>query len=144
MKTYKKNIKRVLLFCILAACTISFISCEKEQKKYDGEAQLAFANTSYKITATAQTSSITIPIQLIADKAIAATGTVTIDPKSTSANAVSFTPQFTIDPATFSYNLVIGIDYAALNSGKNTIILNLESSIKVAKYYGTTTITITK
>lgn len=144
MRTFRKKIKKVLLFCLMAAFTISFISCEKEQKKYEGEAQLAFANTTYSMKVTAAANTITIPIQLIANSPVNAMGTVSVDPASTCAGSVTFVPEFTIDPATFSYNLVININYATLSTGKNTLILNLASHMPVAKYFSKATVTLTK
>ncbi|MEG0891959.1 MAG: hypothetical protein RR312_08765 [Bacteroidales bacterium] len=144
MRTYKKNLTGILLLCMFAAVTLSFISCDKEEKKYEGGPQLAFASTTYKKTVTVQANSITIPIQLISSSVVHASGTVIVNPTSTCADAINFTPNFVIDPATFSYNLVIGINYAALSKGKNTLVLNLESSMPIAKYYGTATITLTK
>lgn len=135
---------KALLFCAILVFTISLASCEKEQKKYEGDPQLAFSNTTYNATITPQKTSITIPIQLIAKSAVEASGKVNVDPASTCADAVTFNPQFTIDPATFSYNLVISVNYAALKTGKNTLVLDLESSLPVAKYYSTATITLTK
>lgn len=135
---------KALLLSIITVTAISLSSCDKEQKKYEGDPQLAFSSSSYKMTVTPQTTSITIPIQLIASSSMQASGTVTTDPASTGANAISYTPQFNIDPATFSYNLVITIDYAALKTGNNTVILHLESSMPVAKYYSKATITLVK
>lgn len=136
---------KTLFLGAMTVILLTLTSCEKEQKKYEGEAQLAFSNSTYKMSVTAQTASVTIPIQLIADSGMQATGTVSTDPASTCANAVTYTPQFTIDPATFSYNLVISLNYAALQTGNNTLILNLTSSdLPVAKYYSKATITLVK
>jgi hypothetical protein len=144
MRTFRKKMKKVLLFSLMALFTLSFISCEKEQKKYNGEAQLAFANTTYSMKVTATANTITIPVQLIASSFVDATGTVSVDPASTCANSVTFVPEFTIDPATFSYNMVITINYATLSTGKNTLILNLASPLPVAKYFSKATVTLTK
>ena len=135
---------KALLLGIISLSLFSLASCEKEQKKYDGDAQLAFSNSTYKMNVTPQTASITIPIQLIAQSSMQAGGIVKTDPASTCADAVNYTPQFNIDPATFSYNLVVTLDYAALATGNNTLILYLESDLKIAKYYGTATITLVK
>lgn len=135
---------KALLLCILTLSLLSLASCEKEQKKYDGDAQLAFSNSTYKMNVTPQTGSVTIPIQLIAKSSMEAGGTVKTDPASTCADAVNYTPQFSIDPSTFSYNLVVTLDYAALDPGNNTLILYLESGMKIAKYYGKATITLVK
>ncbi len=147
IRNIKKNMAKfykTLLICLVTVSAVSLSSCDKEQKKYDGDPQLAFSNSTYKISVTAQTASITIPIQLIASSSMNAEGTVKTDPASTCADAVTYTPQFTIDPATFSYNLVVELNYAALKPGNNTLILYLESGIKVAKYYGKATITLIK
>lgn len=135
---------KALLLSIISLSLLALASCEKEQKKYDGDAQLAFSNSTYKMNVTAQTGSITIPIQLIAQSSMEAGGTVKTDPASTCADAVSYTPQFNINPSTFSYNLVVTLDYAALAPGNNTLILYLESNMKIAKYYGKATITLVK
>ncbi|MEG0890246.1 MAG: hypothetical protein RSF01_00005, partial [Bacteroidales bacterium] len=59
------------IFTILAVfCLIFLSSCEKEQKKYDGDAQIAFSLAKYSFNVTSTTGTITIPIQLISTGAM--------------------------------------------------------------------------
>lgn len=145
MNTFNLKIKAFFkAFTVMAAVLLfTLSSCTKEQKKYDGNAQVAFELSSYSYTLTGN-KTITVPVQLIAEGYVAATGTVTTNTKSTCANAVTYNGAYAIDPATFAANIEIAVDYSQLAAGKNTLILDLSSSVKVAAHYKTTTITLTK
>lgn len=133
-----------IIYSTIAILFVIFTSCSKEEKKYDGDAQLAFSENEYEFNVTANSSTISIPIQLIASGWTNASGSVTTDPTSSCADAVSYTSDFTLENNAFSYSLNITVNYDLLSSGENTLILNLSSPIKVAKYYSTATIYIYK
>lgn len=131
-------------FSIMAALLlVTLSSCTKEQKKYAGDAQVAFGLSSYSYTIDKNTT-INVPVQLIATEFVNASGTVTTNQKSTATAAASYNGAYTIDSKTFATNIAITFDYAKLPAGKSTLVLDLTSNIPVAENYKSTIITITK
>lgn len=139
--TMKAFLKTFAVMAALLLVTLS--SCTKEQKKYAGDAQVAFGLSSYSYTIDKNTT-INLPVQLIASEFVAATGTVTTNTSSTATVAATYTGAYTIDAKTFAANIAIAIDYAKLPAGKSTLVLDLASNIAVAANYKSATITITK
>lgn len=131
-------------FTVIAALLfVTLSSCTKEQKKYAGDAQVAFGLNSYSYTINKNTT-INVPVQLIANEFVAATGTVATNAKSTATAAATYSGAYAIDSKTFAANIAVAIDYAKLPAGKSTLVLDLTSNIAVAENYKSTTITITK
>ncbi len=124
-----------------------FVSCEKETKIYEGDPQIAFSLATYTFTITSTTTSVSIPVQLIANApqdpilvAVAVNSTLT-----TCASAVTVPSFCTIDGGKYQVNLVVAVNYAALATGNNTLVLNISSEqFPSALYYKTATITLKK
>ena len=138
------NKKHILEFITLLVVTVLLFSCSKEQKKYDGDPQLAFSENNYSFNISSSTSSISIPVQLIANKWHNVTGEITADQSSTALAAITFNNTFSMPSGEYSTPIIINIDYAILPDNESTLILQLSSNMKVAKYYGTATITLIK
>lgn len=136
---------KYLLSLFITTSLIIFSSCTKESKEYSGEPQLAFGNNEYTFNITPQTTSISLPIQLISNTPSEATGTLSTLPETTCADAISYSSNFKTDTATYSYNLVVEVDYSMLDSTTNKLLLEIESEqYKVAKYYGIAEIILNK
>ncbi|MEF9931980.1 MAG: hypothetical protein RSC28_02980 [Bacteroidales bacterium] len=133
------------IFTILAVfCLIFLSSCEKEQKKYDGDAQIAFSLAKYSFNVTSTTGTITIPIQLISTGAMdAVTANIAVESQMP-ANIATVPVSAVIEGGKFTANLVVKVNYAALDSKSNKLVLNLTSNIKVAENFKQATITLVK
>ena len=123
-----------------------FASCQKETKIYEGNPQVAFSLATYSFTITSTITSVSIPVQLIANAPQAASiVTVTVDATKTNcASAVSVPVSCTIEAGKYQVLLPVTVNYANLATGNNTLVLNITSALPVAKYYATATITLKK
>jgi hypothetical protein len=138
--------KLIKIFSLVLMLSV-FVSCEKENKIYEGDPQIAFSLATYSFTITSSTTSVSVPVQLIAnapqDAVLVA---VTVDAtKTTCANAVTVPNACTINSGKYQTTLTIGVNYANLVAGNNTLVLNIASDqFPSAKYYKTATITLKK
>ena len=140
--------KKILAYILPAICAFLLISCDKEQKLYEGPAQIAFENTAKTYTIAATTTSVEIPIQLIADGAQGAiTANIAVNSTTNCASAVTVPASVTIDAGKFSSKLVINVNHSALAAGTNVnkLVLDLTASgIKVSQNYNKVTLTLNK
>lgn len=135
---------RKIIALLAIACTVGMTSCKKEFQRYEGPTQIRFEKTSYSFDVTAETATVTIPIQLVSTEnqpEIAAN--IAVDAKSTAATAVTVPTAVKIDAGRYIGNVVINVNHAALGAS-NKVVLNLTSGIKVAENFKTTTITLVK
>lgn len=140
MKSLIKILSLVLMLSV-------FVSCEKEQKIYEGDPQIAFALNAYTFNTTSATTSVSVPVQLIANAPQPAVlVAVTVDAtKTTCANAVTVPNACTIAAGKYQVTLPIAVNYANLAAGNNTLVLNIASEqFPSAFYYKTVTITLKK
>lgn len=122
-------------------------SCDKERKPYNDVPQIAFERTTYTFNVSSTTTSVTIPVQLIAGSPQGAiNANIAVNSASNCANAVTTPVSVTIDSGRFIANLVITINHANLNAGNaNKLLLDLTATgIKVAGNYKSVTITLNK
>ncbi len=139
-----KNLAKIFLLVLMLSV---IVSCEKETKEYDGDPQIAFSLAAYTFTVTSSTTSISIPVQLIANAPQAAeTASVAVDATlTTCASAVTVPTSCTIDAGKYQVLLPIAVNYALLPTGSSKLVINLSSAtLPVAKYYKTATITLKK
>jgi len=139
--------KKIITFTFVLVSFLVLYSCEKERKLYDDVPQVAFALKTYSFNVSSTTSSVTIPVQLIAKEPQGAiNATVGVNLETNCSSAVSVPATITIDAGRFIANLVIGVTHANLNAGNgNRLVLDLAASnIKVAGNYKTVTITLNK
>jgi hypothetical protein len=137
--------KKIFLYLSLMIVIVFASSCNKEKKIYEGPVQVAFGDLAYSFNITSTTTSITVPIQLIADgpQGDIAT-TIAVNSASTSASAATVPTSATIPAGSYHVNLVIPITYASLAATGNKLVLDLSSTVKVAANYKTVTITLVK
>lgn len=136
--------KIIIIFSFLAI----FASCTKQNKLYEGPAQVAFGNTSYTFKIIKDTT-VVIPIQLISSSA-ESSFTVSVAADSTAVGTVvaanAFPSTFTFDANRFVTNVSINTSFAGFGTATSRALkLTLSSdSKKVAQNYKTTVITFTK
>lgn len=142
---------RKIIALLAIACTVGMTSCKKEFQRYEGPTQIRFEKTSYSFNVTAETATVTIPIQLVStENQPEIVANIAVDAKSTAAAAVTVPTSVKIDAGRYVSNVVINVNYAALvaatkeNPTPNKVVLNLTSGIKVAENFKTTTITLVK
>ena len=138
---------KIAKYFLPLVCMLMFVSCDKETKPYKDDPQIAFSLKTYTFNVSSATTSVRIPVQLIAKAAQGAiNATISVNSGSTCAGAVSVPTSVTIDAGRFTTDLVIGVTHGNLNAGNgNKLILDLSASgIKVSGTYGKATITLNK
>jgi len=139
--------KKIITYIFVLVSVFALASCDKERKPYDDVPQIAFALKTYSFNVTSSTSSITIPVQLIAkEQQGIVSGAISVNPASNCANAVTVPTSVSIDAGRFTTNLVINVNHANLNAGNgNRLVLDLSAAgIKVAGNYNSVSITLNK
>jgi hypothetical protein len=128
--------KKIINLMIVLAGILLISSCSDETFKYDGAAQVAFANITYSGKVGTE---ISIPIQLIAGSSISDLSVgVSIVSEGTTVTGVTIPATVNIPAGKYSAMLTF-------NTGSNTgtLILQLSSStVKVSETLGSARITI--
>ncbi|MFL9482222.1 hypothetical protein ACI6Q2_05540 [Chitinophagaceae bacterium LWZ2-11] len=133
---------------IFFALALAVIACKKEDKPYDGAAQVAFANTTYAFKITKDTT-VVIPVQLISNAA-QPSFTVKVAADSSAVGTIVgtsvFPATYTFDNNRFITNVSINASFAGFGADKSKALrLKLSSdSKKVAENYKTTIVTFSR